>query len=405
MPKLDLLSFVLVIVLIAGCGAKESSPAGTPSGANVGGGDSALAIPPPAKPAEPVVKQQTGLVLVQGNGNLGEADYGEKRSTSFTVKNATGKAVTLEVAEKSCECAGLEIKPAELPADGTGTVTMSWIPKLAQTPESGTMIVKLTATLQAREQPEKRLRLEASGRIVPALYVSLPRGILNFGRIQLGDLKAGNKHLPIIIYTTDPKRKGFTLEAKSGSPGIKLDPPPKRLVPADLNIVGAVDGFRINLKAIEGLPVGTFRELVHLKSDVYPDHPLEVSVEGFVESGAASIAPTEVISLPEKINIKDGYKCPSLTITLNFEPGRTLELVSVEPAFLKVTQTKVAADTWRIDVEVPPGMDTLLRMVKKPELLEQYIISGFEPGAITFKTNHKQVPVLKIGVPDGQLVR
>jgi len=354
---------------------------------------------------KPLPATASGLSLMQGHGDLGDADYGEKKSTQFTVKNSSGKAITLDVTEKSCACAGIEIKPTEVPADGTAEVTLWWAPKLGQVdkPEEGKD--KVTVRLQARDKPDVYLRLEAHGNVKPALHVQLPRGKLDFGFVDLGQLKSGSKELAAVVYTKDPARKGFTLTPKSSSPGLKIVPAePERLGAADLARLSAVDGYRLNIRCGEGLPIGRFQEIIWLKSDVYPDRPLEVHVDGWVETGAVSVQPELAVSMPETIELAKGYKCPPLTVTLNFEPNRTLTLEKVAPAFLQVKLEKVKENVWRVEVQVPAGEEAIRKHLT-PEQMEEYTVTGFDAGTLTFKTDHPLVPVLQIAVPDGKFKR
>jgi hypothetical protein len=359
---------------------------------------------PATRPAE-TAPSATGLVVVRGSGDLGTADYGEKRSTSFTIKNQTRKTVNLQVIHKSCECSALEVKPMELPAGDSAIVTMDWQPKFHPT-ETKMHVDLLRAVIRAKEDPRLEVTLEARGRIVPALQVSLPRGRLNFDRLELADLKTGKKELAAVIFTTDAKHKGFTLEARSSTPGIKLVPPqPVRLDAAEMSQLGAVDGYRLNIRCAEGLPVGSFNELVRVKSSIYGNHELDLPVEGYVDAGAVSTnPPLASVHLPEKIDLATGYRCTPITLTLNFEPGRMLAVESVEPAFLQVTTKKVMDNVWQINVEVPAG-EAAIRKGLPAKQAEEFLVTGWDRGAITFKTDHSLVPVLKIPVDASQFKR
>jgi uncharacterized protein DUF1573 len=386
-------------LLLAGC-AKDSARNG--SGTDPGSATGIDDTPPKPVRAGP---PPPPLAIVKGTGDLGRADYGDKRTTSFTIQNNTRKALTLQVIHKTCECAALGIKPAEVPAGETAEVTMTWVPKF-QPSESQIRTDLLRAVIRAKEDSRLELTLEARGQVTPALQVSLPRGPLNFDRLELGELKTGKKELAALIYAKDPKHKGFTLEAKSSSPGIKLVPPqPTRLDPAELAQLGAADGYRLNIRCTEGLAVGSFNEVVRVKSSVYPNHELELAVEGYVDAGAVTTAPPLAsVSLPEKIDLATGYKCPPITLTLNFEPGRTLTLEKVEPAFLQVTLKKVKDNVWQINVEVPAGEEAIKKGPSAAQA-EEYLLTGWDRGVITFKTDHSLVPLFKLPVDASRFKR
>ena len=348
------------------------------------------------------VVQSVGLIQVAppGTGSFGVADYGEEKTCTFRVRNGTRQAVTLVVTEKSCECAGVQMTPDRLGPSDEADVVVSWIPKIDQEVDRD---VRVRATVAAKENRRWRLVLEARGRIDPALRLNLPRGELDFGRLSLADLKRG-KSLAIEVYTQKDRHRGFTIEASSSSRGLQLSPP-KRLDRDRLEALMAVDGYRITITCRDGLPLGRFRETVRLRSSVYPDRDLNVTVFGWLESGAVSVRP-EVVNLPERIPIDKGYRCPAVEVTLRGEPDRTLKLVRYRPRFLQVQVAPVQGkkNTWRITVAIPAGEEALRRHVSAKEW-EQYLSYGFTDGELVFETNHSLVPVLRIPVPSAQFER
>lgn len=350
-----------------------------------------------AAPGTTFPRAEGGLVLASGEGELGDGDYGQRKTTIFTVKNDSDRPFNLFVADKSCQCAGVEIRPALVQPGETTQVTVAWAPKVDQ---PTTEVIRVRTTIQAQEDPNVRLQLEADGRIKPTLEFDHPRGLLNFGKLLVGELKSGQKELALEVYTQDVAKKKFTLQAKSLSPGIQVSPP-EPLTSDRLAAFKAVAGYRINIRAVEGLPIGAFRETVRLTSDVYPERDLDVTVEGTVESGAVGLS-SERVDLP-KLSIAKGYSCPPLEIELRGEPGRKVSIEKIEPKFLKARLEPVTGkdNVWRLHVSVPAG-EAELRKDLSAEQLSEYTSYGFDGGAIVLKTDHSRLPVLRIPVSEGQ---
>lgn len=340
------------------------------------------------------------LKVVRGTGELGDADYGDQRACTFTVQNESGKQLTLFVADKSCACAGVDVSPATVAPLRTAEVTVHWSPKLDQ---SAGEEARVRTTIQAKEDSKATLTLEGRGRIHPSLFVNLPRGELDFGRMDVADLKQG-RELAIEVYTQDSARKDFTLHAIAAHAGLKLTPPePQRLTKDRMEALRAIAGYRINIQCGEGLPVGRFRETVTLESNAYPDRALEVAVTGWVESGAVTVNP-EAVSLPEAVPLATGYKAPPLEITLRGEPDRTLTFVRAQPSFLQVQVEPVQSNVWRVRVSIPATEAELGKALSSEEL-QKVLTYGFGDGYLLFSTSHSRLPTLSVPVPGRRFQR
>ena len=376
------------ILVLPGC---SQSPAPAPA---TGGEPVAQAAVPlvPASPAE--------LTVVSGDGNLGEADYGQKRTTTFTVKNNTPQPLSLQVAEKSCACAASEIKPALLQPGQTGEVVLAWVPKLDQQEQADEIQAVRLWTEVAADNGQK-LRLEAQGRLKPALQVNLPRGRLDFGRIDLADLKDGKKVLALEVFTRETKHQGFKLEGLSSHQGLVLDPAPTPLSEDRLAALKAVAGYRVSVACRQGLPAGRFRELLRLRTDAY-DRELEVALEGTVETGAVSMEPEAFDLSSAYLSLERGYRAPPLKVQLRYEPGRTLKVKQVTPRFLQARAVQVKENLWNIELTLPKGTAAALQQVSPAEL-EEFLSYGFDTGTVLCETDHGTAPLISIPIRGGKL--
>jgi hypothetical protein len=377
------LSLVVIGFFLSSCGqnAPQGQAAKDPN-----------AAPQPGTPG--------ALALVGGDGELGEADYGQKRTTTFTVKNNTPQPLKLQVSEKSCACSGSEIKPAVLQPGETGEVVVAWVPKLdQQEQQEEVQLVRLWTEIAADNG--QKIRLEAQGRIKPALHVNLPRGRLDFGRIDLADLKDGKKTLALEVFTRDSKHQGFTVDAITSHKGLVLDPPPEPLSEDRLAALKAAAGFRISVKCAEGLPAGRFRELLKLKTAAY-EQELEVLLEGTVETGAVSMEPEAFDLSAAELSMERGYRAPPLKVTLRYESDRELKIKEVTPKFLHARAVKEKENVWRIELSMPKG-ETEARQKASLMELEEYMAYGFDNGTVVCETNHTTVPLICIPIRGGKL--
>lgn len=381
---------LIVAGLLAGCGNQGSS--------NV---TSVSETTAETRPAATPTLVKGSLTVVRGDGDLGDADYGDVKTTTFVIRNDTGLPLTLYAADKSCECAGVEVQPKQVPPGQNAEVSIRWEPKLSQT---HTDYVRLRTTIQALEAPRLSLALEARGRIKPTLRLNLPKGFLDFGKLLLADVKGGRKELAVEVFTENPDKKSFSLEVRSLSPGLVVTPP-EPLTSDRLVAHQAVAGYRFVVRPTEALPAGAFRETVRLTSDLYPGRDLDLTVEGVLEHGSVSLS-RERIELPARIPLDRGYVCPPMEVELRGEPGRTLKVAKVEPPFLVVGLEPVSGkeNVWRLSVRIPAG-ESELRKSLSAEQLSEYISYGFSGGAIVLESNHSRVPVIRIPVSASQFQR
>lgn len=378
-----------VLILSVGCGSPGTT---SPTGVSE--------TSPSTKPVTTGLTGE-GLKVVSGDGDLGEADYGDVKTATFTVRNDSGMSLTLFAADKSCECAGVEVQPAQVPSGQTAAVTIRWEPKLNQ---YSTDYIRLRTTIQAVEAPRLSLPLEARGRIKPTLLLNLPKGFLDFGKLLLADVRTGRKELAVEVFTRHPDKRDFRLEVKSLSPGLIVSAP-EPLTADRLLSHQAVAGYRFVVRPTEALPAGAFRETVRLTSDVYPGRELDLTVEGMLEHGLVSLS-RERIDLPAKIPLDRGYICPPLEVELRGEPGRSLKVAKVEPPFLAVTVEPVNGkdNVWRLQVRIPAG-EKELRKTLSAEQLSEYVSYGFPSGAIVLESDHPRVPVIRVPVSPSQFQR
>ncbi|MER3415702.1 MAG: hypothetical protein C4297_05755 [Gemmataceae bacterium] len=330
------------------------------------------------------------LKVVRAPSSLGSADYGEEKAAVFVVRNVSKQKLHLEVAEKNCVCTGVEMERTEVEPDGTTNVTLSWIPRAEQEPEREHLI---SATLQSTDGIAW-IRLEVPGTIRPVLHVHYPRF-----RPELGHLGPQEKrHIPIEVFTRRADVRDLHVEATARGTAQVLATRP--LAEERLRALGATCGYRIEIAIGGQLPPGRFAEPVEIVSNVRPDKPLLITFTGFVESGLVHLDPDRVI-LPNRVSLRRGYRCPPVDVTFYGSDKVDMQLLGVEPAFLKVETKALKPHIWRVSVHVPAGEKEILKALASP-LLVHYSRYGWEGGHISFKTTHPDVPYVSIPVAPSQ---
>lgn len=386
MPSVRALCVVLFVFIAVGC---QGEPAlAPPTGA----------VPPPLSGSRTAAATIVAGLEMAGSGHLGTADFGQTRTTEFTLRNTTAAPITLSVVAKSCACAAVEVRPATVPPGGMSTVRLRWEPQFRQVEALDDLAVRLWVDLGVASGGQT-VRLEAEGVIVPRLMLHLPRGRLDLGRLDLADLKAGKEVIVEVISRT---------EALATPPRVTTSHPSLEVtsvtsLPAErLAALRAKAGWRYGLRAGSGLPVGAWQETLRVHSDLYAV-PLEAQIEGYVVAGAVSLQPDVLDLRTAALSLTKGYRCPPLRVALRFEEGRQLKLQRVEPSFLKAELRPIKTGEWEVVVSLP-GNDAA-RAGLTPEQLEELLTFGFDGGAIVLTSDHSQAPLIHIPITGGRLRR
>lgn len=339
----------------------------------------------------------TGFVIESAQP-LGSADFGESRTATFVVRNVAATPRVLQLVGKSCTCTAVELPSAAIPPGGTGQVRITWSPHFRQVETTENLRVRVWVDV-AGSPEEPPLRLEAVGQIAPRLMLYLPRGRLDFGQLDLADLKAGKDAILEILARSSIPSEPPHLSTSHPSLEVTLlgSLPPERLA-----LLQARAGWRYRIRARFGLPVGAWQETLRVHSPLYSE-PLEASIEGRVVSGAVSMTP-EVIDLGSAaLSISRGYRCSPVRITMRFEENRTLQVQRVEPAFFQaeVRRRPDRNNEWELYVRLPGG-DQLRQLLSAAQLEELFTV-GFEGGSVVLSSDHSLAPMIHVPISPGRL--
>lgn len=300
--------------------------------------------------------------------------------------------------EKSCACARVSLPKGEVPAGSHATVELEWQPKPDQLEEPAAGAVRIWATVRfgAGGSP---LRLEAVGQLSPAVEWNLPRGRLDFGRLDLADLQKASRTLSIEIFSRRTLPEPLVQAIRSSSSGLRVEP--LQPLTADRHSeLRATAGVRVTITAGPGLPVGRFSERLELQTAAYP-FPLEVRVEGSVESGAVSLEPAQFEVASSRLSIGKGFRSPPLRVRLRQEPGRKLQVKRIEPPIFSAELTPTGPNEWAIALTLLPSEQ--IKMQLSPDKLAELLAYGFDLGTVFCETDHSQARDLRIPISSGRL--
>jgi hypothetical protein len=367
------------LLTLAGCGqdvAKQTAPS----------------QPPPLA----IASNRSTLEVVAGDGQLGTADFGEQRQCTYTLRNNSAQGMRLRVTDKSCSCSGAKLEPEVIGPGQTCLVTLLWTPKVEVLETSTTRM-----WTEIRDQDGSGVvRLEGNGTLEPKVRFAFPRGPLDFGRLDLAELNNPARTLVVEAYSV---RENFQMKRLSAVPdGVQVVDNPEPMTADRLTQLQARTGYRITLKPTRGLPTGQFLGHLHVETSLSPV-TLMVPLSGAFETGVISLS-SERVEFPPRLDLRQGYRVPPLTLTVRQGTCSSCEVVALTPPLFQHKVTKLNEKTWRIELNLPPGLSgeqTNLAQSRWNDLLS----FGFEHGLVTLKLDHPEVKTVQIPISGAQLMR
>jgi len=385
MPKR--LAFFLLLIM-AGCHAQEAtkpapSPTGTRPFRNMAGTRMGIGTAP------------APIDMIQGEGDLGNADFGDTRQARFRLRNLLTTPIKLRISDKSCTCAAVHIVEPALAAGAETDIILSWTPRVEVLESSQ---VRLWAEI-VEEQSQHRLRLEATGTIEPLLCVAYPRGPLDFGKLAPADLDQTSSQRVIELYS---KQTVFRVPiCKINLPGLEIVS--KEAMPQDrLHALQAKAGYRLVVRPTKLLSHGAFQAELQIQVDVRK-LPMLIPLSGEYDTSTISLSQSRW-QLPPKLSLKNGYKLPAITLTVRYGTCTQCDVQQITPPLFTSTVTKTSDKTWRIELQLITD-EAKLKQQFTPGVWQSILDQGFDQGSVVLKLNHPDVPTITIPINGSQLFR
>src|SRR5579885_1642834 len=297
---------------------------------------------------------------------VGEVDFAKTGEYAFAVKNVGDEPLTLKVVRKNCTC-GEVVVPPEIRPGEEGNVTIRWTPTPGKV---GPCTLAADLETNDRGKNKQTLRLEVKGHVNPLIRVwPDDASYIDFDRIAVGQHGLRD----IKVYST--KLDAFDLDVRASDPAL-LKITTTKLAPGTLvGDLRAASGYSVVLETTDKVPAGFFRLdlILKAKPPAEPERTLTLDVYGEVANGVVSITPHEVEFRKPKATDED-HKKVRVQFFIPSDKNR-VEVVKVEPSFLKLDPPRKVGSQWEFGLRIPPN---------NPEAAK-YQADGFFEGKVVLR--------------------
>jgi hypothetical protein len=351
-----------------------------------------LSLDDAAKAGLTTAKPEEGepeVVVEEENHDFGVMDNAAVGSHDFVFRNRGKGTLKLTKGHTTCRCTMANLEQAEVPPGQSTKVNLEFKGKGFNGP------YKQTATVLTNDPKRKQIELTVSGKIIPLLR-AVPEEVV-FSSVTAGDPVTSSVDLfdyietPLSIVSHECTEKNT-----AGLFDVKWGPLKPEVLAKE---TGAKSGLQLQITLKPGLPVGTFKQTIRLKTNLPGVDAFEVPINGSVVSDLAIMG-------------GDWSEEHSLltigTVKANEEASRTLIVVARGP-FRDQVRLKVA-EVWPdlLKVELGPGSATAGQTLRQFPIVIR-IPKGTPPadhlgsetakcGKVLLETNHPRAPKLLIRV-------
>lgn len=320
--------------------------------------------------------------------NFGVLRRDQTGSHNFVVENQGTVNLLLEVESKSCTCTDVKIENKIVkPGDKTNIVVF-WNAEKSMTTFSQTALILTNDPDPARREVVLAVKGQYTSPIV-ARPANLQVGDVTINREKhVGFRLLGLEKTPLEIKDIQVSNKEiFEVSIEPG----ELTEDEK----ASQTTSGASAVYKVNVLIKPGLPSGQFQErlLIHTNYDSEPT--MEYFVRGLVKAGNITFSGKDFVQATGALNMGKTLVNRPLQSTLGvrFNEGGTvpeLEVVKVEPEFLKVDITRPGGETDPFFMVRTEVLSTTPCYWNGPEQARM--------GVIEFKTNLPDAPTIRVPV-------
>jgi hypothetical protein len=333
------------------------------------------------------------VIVDREEHDFGAIDVGLTGRHDFLFTNAGDRPLVLTRGRTTCGCCtcvcAARLPEGPIASGASARVTLEWTSKLYVGP------FRQTATILTNDPDRPEVTLRVAGRFKGP--VGVVPSLVRLSRISPGE--SASTEVRLINYLPGPLEiAGFELADPATAE--QFDVAWERLAPKQLrDDPEARGGYLVRITIKQGLPVGSFQQRILLKTNSATVPVVEIPVEGTVASdvfiaGRGWNAQTGTLSMGT-VNRSRGAEWTLLVVVRGpHAEDVKLEPVEVVPELLHVrlgptihTSSKALSRT-RLTIRVPPRSEPAV-----------HLGSGQgEPGHIVLRTNHAQVPELRMRV-------
>ncbi len=322
-----------------------------------------------------------------------EHDFGVMDSTStgthdFIFTNKGTGTLKLSKGHSTCRCTMTNFEQAEVAAGQSTKVNLEFKGKGFSGP------YKQTATVITNDPKRSQIQLMVTGKIIPILR-TVPEEIA-FSSVTAGNPATAT--MDVFGYVASPlKIAGFECSDKNtaGLFDVKVEPMKPDVLAKE---TGAKSGVYLVVTLKPGLPVGTFKQTIRLKTNLAGAEQHDLEVRGNVVSDLAVVGG----------NWDDERSLLAIgTVSAKEDVSRRLILIARGP-FRNQVELKVA-EMWPelLKVDLPPPtavgdslrqLPIVIRIPKGTPPTDHLGSETAKAGRIVLETNHPQAPKVLIRV-------
>jgi len=362
------------------------------------------AVNPPSGPVPKVVVDQEEY-------EFGLLDITAKGKHDFVFTNRGEATLELRAGETSCGCTVSEIKDDGIAPGESGKVSVTW------TADKGEGPFRQTATIETNDPLRPRVTLTVQGRIT--MVVRPVPATLAFGSVSSGRAVTGQVRL--LCYLDEPAGvPGYELADKQTTEyfAVRFEPltadqlkeasgrEGKRGKEGEFSGQGKTSkeeqprsGYLVDVTVKPGLPLGGFRQTILVQTGLKSVPTVQIPLAGTVVGDMSIVGQgwdeeNGILTLG-RVSSYQGAQRRLLLVTRGpLAKQVQFTLVRCDPDLLQVDQEKLKETT-------TIGSGTVSQtplIVRIPKGSRQVYYLGSEFGEILIKTNHPDIPLLRIHV-------
>lgn len=304
-------------------------------------------------------------IVVQGSAeyDFGVMSKGEERSHTFVILNAGDAPLTLQFADKSCQCTNVEMSRSIVPPGETTDITLSW------RPNSYKLVYGQVARFETNDPARLELDLTIKGR-VQQIFRAVPSS-LSFD--TLGTKEGREIEVVVYGYRDDDlavERVEFLQESTAEFFEAEIAPLDETRIASE---PGARSGSVIKLRLKPGMPIGLIQQRIRVQTNQPELTPLELPIHGAIEGNLQVIGGprydrnTRVLRLGA-LSGKDEYLHRLwILVKTDDSTASNLRIASTDPegileASLEEPTTYPSLKKYPLTIRIKPGGTLLNRL-------------------------------------------
>jgi len=326
--------------------------------------------------------------------DFGTLDIHAKGSQSFRFTNRGEGMLVLTAGPTSCRCTVGNIERPRIPPGESGLVTLTWTPD----PDKEPGPYRQTAMIFTNDPKRREVMLTVSGRIISAVR-AVPSELV-FSRVPAGEPVVGR--IPLYGYVEEPLgeiRFEFTNPYLAEHFEVSVEPLAPDLLEEEQ---GARSGRLIRVTVKPGIPMGTFRQTIRVKTGLESAPAVEIPVSGSVVEGDFSAIGLQawdgrsgLLDFVHFVRSAEGAQREvSIVVRGPYRNRVKLELLKNSPDLLDV----------KLGEPIPIGdgrasrIPLIVRIPQGSPSCSHLGSEGGELGEILIQTKHPRVPQLSVHV-------